>query len=196
MIPTPLYCTSCGAENSIQAKFCFGCGQSLQTSVAAPAVGSLTGLLVHDHVLKQRYRVISRVGRGGFGAVYKATDLQFGNRFVAIKEMSQSGLGQQDLVEAMNAFTREALMLASLSHPNLPRIYEQFTEMGRWYLVMDFIEGETLEEFANKAPRGYLPLDETLDIGMQLCTVLDYLHTRFPPIIFRDLKPANVMRTP
>jgi len=196
MIPAPHYCTSCGAANSIQAKFCFGCGQSLQTNAAAPAVGSLTGLLVYDHVLKQRYRVISKVGRGGFGAVYKATDLQFGNRLVAIKEMSQSGLSQQDLVEATNAFTREALMLASLSHPNLPRIYEQFTEMGRWYLVMDFIEGETLEEYLNKAQAGYLPLAEVQDIGIQLCTVLDYLHTRQPPIIFRDLKPANVMRTP
>src|SRR5713101_4464900 len=109
--------------------------------------------------------------------------------------MSQSGLSQQDLVEATNAFTREALMLASLSHPNLPRIYEQFTEMGRWYLVMDFIEGETLEEYLNKAQAGYLPLAEVQDIGIQLCTVLDYLHTRQPPIIFRDLKPGNVMRT-
>src|SRR5438128_11181862 len=60
---------------------------------------------------------------------------------------------------------------------------------------MEFIEGETLEEYLNKASRGYLPLIEALDIGMQLCTVLDYLHTRFPPIIFRDLKPANIMRT-
>src|SRR5260370_19790096 len=196
MIPAPHYCTSCGAANSIQAKFCFGCGQSLQTNAAAPAVGSLTGLLVYDHVLKQRYRVISKVGRGGFGAVYKATDLQFGNRLVAIKEMSQSGLSQQDLVEATNAFTREALMLASLSHPNLPRIYEQFTEMGRWYLVMDFIEGETLEEYLNNAQARYLPLSEVHHIIVQLCTVLDYLHTRQPPIIFRALKPANVMRTP
>ncbi len=196
MIPTPFYCTNCGAGNSIQAKFCFGCGQSLQTSVTAPAVGSLTGLLVHDHVLKQHYRVINQVGKGGFGAVYKAIYLQFGNRLVAIKEMSQIGLNQQDLVEATNAFTREALMLASLLHPNLPRIYEQFTEMGRWYLVMDFIEGETLEEYLGEVQAGYLPLTEVLDTGIQLCTVLDYLHTRQPPIIFRDLKPANVMRTP
>src|SRR5437667_1916616 len=61
---------------------------------------------------------------------------------------------------------------------------------------MDFLEGETLEEFANKAPRGYLPLDEGLDIGTQLRPVPDYLRTRFRPIIFRDLKPTNVMRTP
>src|SRR6266516_7162900 len=194
MVLSPLYCTNCGAANKVQAKFCFGCGQSLQTGVTAVDAGSLTGLLVHDHVLNQRYRIISQVGKGGFGAVYKATDHQFGNRLVAIKEMSQSGLSQQDLVEATNAFTREALMLASLAHSNLPRIYEQFTDAGRWYLVMDFIEGETLQEYLNKAPGGFLPLAEVLDIGIQLCTVLDYLHTRYPPIIFRDLKPANVMR--
>jgi len=195
MISSSIYCINCGTANLRQAKFCFDCGQALQSG-ALTASGSLTGLLVHNQELNRRYRIIKQVGKGGFGAVYMAADLPFGNRVVAIKEMSQSGLSQQDLVEATNAFTREAMMLASLSHPNLPRIYEQFTEMGRWYLVMDFIEGETLEEYANKTSRGYLPLDETLDIGIQLCTVLEYLHTRFPPIIFRDLKPNNVMRTP
>ena len=148
MIPTHLYCTNCGAANSLQAKFCFRCGQSLLTSIPAGS-SSLTGLLVYNQVLNQRYRIISRVGKGGFGAVYKSTDLKFGNRLVAIKEMSQSGLNQQNLVEATNAFTREALMLASLAHPNLPRIYEQFTENGRWYLVMDFIEGDTLDDYLN-----------------------------------------------
>ncbi len=196
MVPSTLYCINCGAANLARAKFCFGCGQSLQTSVAPPGVSSLTGLLVHDHILDQRYRIISQVGRGGFGAVYKAIDLKSGNRLVAVKEMSQSGLSQQELVEATNAFTREALLLAGLSHPNLPCIYAQFTEMGRWYLVMDFIEGETLEDYLRKTPGGYLPLAEALEIGIQLSTVLDYLHTRHPPIIFRDLKPANVIRVP
>src|SRR6266516_1052569 len=195
MISSSMYCTNCGTANVQQAKFCFGCGHALHSGALA-ASGSLTGLLTHNQELNRRYHIIKQVGKGGFGAVYMAADLPFGNRLVAIKEMSQSGLSQQDLIEATNAFTREALMLASLSHPNLPRIYEQFTERGRWYLVMDFIEGETLEGYASKALRGYLPLEEALDIGIQLCTVLDYLHTRFPPIIFRDLKPANVMRTP
>src|SRR5260370_1270087 len=196
MVPSTLYCINCGAANLAQAKFCFGCGQSLLTSVAPRGVSSLTGLLVHDHILDQRYRIISQVGRGGFGAVYKSIDLKSGNRLVAVKEMSQSGLSQKELVEATNAFTREALLLAGLSHPNLPCIYAQFTEMGRWYLVMDFIEGETLEDYLRKTPGGYLPLAEALEIGIQFCTVLDYLHTRHPPIIFRDLKPANVIRIP
>jgi len=195
MISPSIYCTNCGTANVQQAKFCFSCGHVLQSGSLAPS-GSLTGLLAHNQELNRRYRIIKQVGKGGFGAVYMAADLPFGNRVVAIKEMSQNGLSQQDLSEATNAFTREAMMLAGLSHSNLPRIYEQFTESGRWYLVMDFIEGETLEEYISKTPRSYLPLDEVLDIGIQLCTVLDYLHTRFPPIIFRDLKPANVMRSP
>jgi serine/threonine protein kinase len=193
-ISSPFFCDSCGAANRQQAVFCYACGQPLQTSVGKGS-SQTTGLLAHNHLLKQRYRIISQVGKGGFGAVYKAADLQFGNRQVAIKEMSQSSLSQQELIEATESFKREALLLAGLTHPNLPRIYEQFTDRGRWYLVMDFIEGETLEEHLGKIKDGKLPADQVLEIGIQLCMVLEYLHMRQPPIIFRDLKPANVMLT-
>jgi serine/threonine protein kinase len=95
---------------------------------------------------QQRYRIISQIGKGGFGAVYKAADLQFGNRQVAIKEMSQSNLSTQELVEATEAFKREALLLAGMTHPTC-RHHEQFTDIGRWYLVMN-IEGETLKSIS------------------------------------------------
>lgn len=149
-------------------------------------------MLTMQHIIRQRYRVLAMVGKGGFGAVYKVADTQFGNRVLAIKEMSQSNLSTPELLEATDAFKREALLLANLIHPNLPRIYEQFSETGRWYLVMDFIEGQTLEAYLDKTG-GKLPVEKVLDIGIQLCSVLDYLHTRQPPIIFRDLKPANIM---
>ncbi len=194
MISSAVYCDSCGAANRAQAVFCFACGQPLHNQGGNKS-GLTTGLLVYNHLLKQRYRIINPVGKGGFGAVYKAADLQFGNRLVAIKEMSQNSLSSQELVEATEAFKREALLLAGLTHPNLPRIYEQFTDMGRWYLVMDFIEGETLEEHLDKLKDGKLPVEKVLEIGIQLCNVLEYLHLRQPPIIFRDLKPANVMLT-
>jgi eukaryotic-like serine/threonine-protein kinase len=190
MILSSRICPACGTTNPQQAAFCFGCGKPLPTSLSAsspmqPAPQSM---------IKARYRIVSQLGKGGFGAVYKAEDSQLGNRLVAIKEMSQqSGLSLQESQEAIEAFKGEALMLADLMHPNLPRIYDHFMDAGHWYLVMDFIEGETLEEHLNKAPGGYLPLKEALDIGIQLCSVLSYLHTRHPPIIFRDLKPANVM---
>src|SRR6266851_2477190 len=200
MITPTLFCDRCGTANRAQAVFCAACGQRLHTPLVGSMSNSLTGLLVQHHMLKQRYRIINQIGRGGFGAVYKAMDAQFGNRLVAIKEMSQSSLDLQELTKAVDAFKREALLLAVLTHPNLPRIYEQFPDAGRWYLVMDFIDGQTLEARLDNAsgatgqPQG-LPLQKVLGIGIQLCTVLDYLHTRQLPIIFRDLKPANVMLT-
>jgi WD40 repeat protein len=197
MIPATIYCSKCGSANRPNATFCSACGKQLKTSFKGTSAVSTTGttktgLLTQQHIIKQRYHILAMVGQGGFGAVYKVADMQFGNRLLAIKEMSQSNLSPQELVEARDAFKREALLLASLTHPNLPRIYEQFNETGRWYLVMDFIEGETLEETLSKAG-GKLAVDKVLDIGIQLCSVLSYLHNRPTPIIFRDLKPANVM---
>lgn len=197
MTLTPLYCDACGGANRAQATFCCLCGKMLRTSYTPlPSTYIQTGLLPASHLLKQRYRVVAQVGKGGFGAVYKAVDMQFANRVVAVKEMSQQNLSQQELQEATSAFKNEALLLAGLLHPNLPRIYEQFAEVGRWYLVMDFIEGETLEEYLFKVPGGKLSVDKVLSVGLQLCTVLEYLHNRQPPVIFRDLKPANIMLTP
>src|SRR6266404_408937 len=188
-----LYCAKCGTGNPAQAAFCFACGQPLQAPAVGPTISSSTGLLVQNHLLKQRYHILGQVGKGGFGAVYKAADTLFGYRLVAVKEMSQSHLTPQEIAEAIEAFKREAYMLAGLQHPNIPAIYDYFGEAGHWYLVMDFVEGETLEEHLYTSKGGYLPVEQALDIGIQLCTVLDYLHTRQPPIIFRDLKPANIL---
>jgi eukaryotic-like serine/threonine-protein kinase len=146
-------------------------------------------------LLKQRYNLIRQSGMGGWGIVYKARDMQLGNRFVAIKEMSQRNLSSQQLIYATTAFRREALLLANLSHQNLPRIYDHFDEDGKSYLVMDFIEGETLADLLAQTSGQGLLLEEVLLIAEQLCSVLGYLHTRRPPIIFRDIKPANIMIT-
>src|SRR5260370_36805277 len=98
MISSAFYCDSCGAANRAQAVFCFACGQPLQNQGGNKS-GLTTGLLVYNHLLKQRYRIINPVGQGGFGAVYKAADLQFGNRLVAIKDMSHTTLTPQERVE-------------------------------------------------------------------------------------------------
>src|SRR6266566_5274852 len=200
---THRYCTTCGAANQDQDAFCFACGKPLQTAtplpqypVAGSASNTLTGLLTPNHLLNQRYRILSQLGKGGFGAIYKAEDAQLGNRLLAVKEMSTFNMSPQEIIEATENFKREALLLAGLTHPNLPSIYDHFSEAGRWYLVMDFIEGGTLEERLNKEPEGRLSVEEAQRIGIQLCTVLGYLHGRQPPIIFRDLKPANIMMTP
>jgi len=147
-------------------------------------------------VLKQRYRVLNLLGTGGFGTVYKAEDITLGNRLVAVKEMNEIGLSANELIEAVKNFEHEALILASLHHPNLPHIYDHFKENNHWYLIMDFIEGETLDDYLKKAPGKKLPVKEVLDIGITLCKVLHYLHTQPQPVIFRDLKPVNIMLAP
>jgi WD40 repeat protein/tRNA A-37 threonylcarbamoyl transferase component Bud32 len=189
------FCGTCGAANRQTARFCHVCGNSLDGTGNISTNSTLTGLLPKV-ILKQRYLILAQAGRGGFGAVYKAKDMQFGNRVVAIKEMSRSSIDPKDLATATESFNREARLLESLTHPNLPRIYEQFTESDRSYLVMDFIDGETLEEHLEKLGNTRMPIEKTLAISLQLCSVIEYLHTRQPPIIFRDLKPANVMLTP
>ena len=192
MALSPVYCSSCGAVTTGQAAFCPNCGKPFTGGSPAGSAGRLTP----GQILKQRYRIIQIVGQGGMGAVYKAEDIPFGNRLVAVKEMRQIGLDPQGIGVAAKQFEQEAILLAGLKYPSLPSIYDHFPEGGRWYLVMDWIEGETLTEHLKKAPGGILPVPEVLNIGIQLSKVLGYLHTRPTPIIFRDLKPSNIMLTP
>src|SRR5947209_3087481 len=190
-LTSSLYCPMCGASNQAYAHSCFACNHSLSTQQVPVPVQLLPHTLFRD-----RYFIIDKVGTGGFGSVYKATDIQSGDRLVAIKEVSLLGLHPRLVIEAATAFQREVSLLSQLDHPNLPRLYQYFQNPGHWYLVMDFIAGETLEQYQSKAPNRRLLLSEVLAIGIQLCIVLDYLHSRQPPIVFRDLKPANIMRTP
>lgn len=154
-----------------------------------------TGRLSPQSMLQQRYIIIGQVGRGGMGSVYQATDTRLANRHVAIKEMSQAHLNETELAGANLRFQQEASMLSTLSHPNLPRIYDAFSEQGRSYLVMDFIEGKTLHQILREVKGQPLPLPQVLFYAQQLCSVLSYLHQQRPPIIFRDVKPTNVMVT-
>ncbi len=194
MQQSTIYCTTCGAGNRAGAGYCFSCGQAIHVGTAPGIAG--TGRLASQQTLKQRYKIVTMVGKGGMGAVYKAEDIQFGNRLVALKEMSQSNLDQQEAKNVAEQFKQEAYMLAHLKHPNLPSIYDYFGEHGRWYLVMDFIEGTTLDARLDKMPGHALSVAETIEIGIQLAKVLGYLHSRPSPIIFRDLKPLNIMVTP
>ena len=202
MATPTIFCATCGAANQPNAAQCFACGNPPLVAAAStptPAAGSssrsFTGLLAANSVLRERYRLQGQVGKGGMGAVYRAEDMHLGNRVVAVKEMSQRGLTPEELKDATESFQREALILAGLSHPSLPDIYDHFEEAGRWYLVMKFIEGQSLEARLNSAPGKRLSLEETLQISLQLTRVLAYLHAQTPPIIFRDLKPANIMLT-
>src|SRR5216684_1150170 len=200
------YCDECGASNPLQATYCFACHTALQPPAPSPLLPVHTanaamllretrgGLLPPSYLLHSRYSIVSQIGTGGFGAVYQAQDTLFSHRPVAIKEMSQGGLSPRELAEATAAFEREALVLTNLTHPNLPRIHDHFSEHGRSYVVIDFIAGGTLEDSLDTSQRSF-PVEVVLNIGLQLAEALDYLHSQQPPIIFRDLKPANIMRT-
>ena len=183
------YCISCGAVNPPEAGVCFACGLSLK--ITAPLLQEAT--INGQQLLQQRYRILSQVGKGGFSAVYQAQDTYFDDHLVAIKAITLSGLRPQEIIEATEAFNREITLLSGLKHPNLPRIYNHFSSSECWYLVMDYIEGITLEQRLETMPEARLPGGEVLEIGIMLSTVLEYLHSRQPVIIFRDLKPANVM---
>jgi serine/threonine protein kinase len=156
----------------------------------------MANTLTPGFLLNGRYRIVERVGAGGMGAVYKATDTSLGGRMVAVKEMSEEGLSSQEIAEATTAFQQEANLLASLHHHSLPAIYDYFTADERSYLVMEFIEGQTLEKYLLLNGTPGLPVDEVLLLADQICGVLEYLHGFSPPIIFRDLTPSNIMLTP
>jgi serine/threonine protein kinase len=130
------------------------------------------------------------------GAVYLAEDNRLAGTRRAIKEMNLAQIPPQDRGWTEAAFRQEAGMLSQLSHPGLTRVTDFFAEGGSLYLVMDYVPGQTLEQVLNNAPGGRLSLEQALDIVRQLCDVLAYLHEQSPPVIFRDLKPANVMLTP
>ena len=145
--------------------------------------------------LSQRYLIQEVIGVGGMGSVYRARDLHFPNvvKLVAVKEMinmAPDPLVRQTIVQN---FEREANLLATLSHPSIPRIYDYFTQDDRSYLVLEYIHGKDLEAIISETD-GFLGEDQVLTWGIQLCDVLAYLHSHKPdPIVFRDMKPSNVM---
>ena len=145
--------------------------------------------LAQGQVIENRYRTVRLIGQGGFGAVYRAWDLRLKSP-CALKENFDGS------AEAQRQFEREASVLANLRHPNLPRVSDYFSVPGQvQYLVMDFIEGEDLESKLIAHGRS-LPEADVLAWISQICDALNYLHNQKPPIIHRDVKPANIKITP
>ena len=148
--------------------------------------------LSEGHILDGRYRVKKVLGVGGMGRVYLSNDTRLANRPVAVKEMILGdGIAEKKAIED---FTREANVLARLSHPGIPTLIDHFAENGRHYLVMEFVAGGDVQHMLDQlGPRARLPEDQVLRWARQMLDVLDFLHGQKPPIIYRDLKPGNIM---
>ncbi len=149
-------------------------------------MNTIRKMLETGSILNERYRIEGLLGQGGMGAVYLAYDMTLQIQ-VAVKE----NLNVDPIAERQ--FRREASLLATLRHQNLPRVTDHFILAGRQYLVMDFIEGEDLETRCERQPP---TVGEVLSWANLICNALIYLHSRQPPVIHRDIKPANIKLQP
>lgn len=157
-------------------------------------MSAVDGALAPGRLLQDRYEILGILGLGGMSAVYQARDQRFPNvvKLCAVKEMKSHSLDPQMRAVAVQNFEREANILATLSHPAIPKVYDYFSEEARSYLVMEYIEGRDLEAILTDMT-GFLPQEQVLEWAIQLCDVLQFLHEHTPPIIFRDMKPSNIM---
>ncbi len=172
-------CPKCSQNNTLTSRTCIYCGSSL------PSVP----LLAKGTILNNRYTIMHVLGFGGFSAVYLALDQRLSHRKVAIKELLQidPALVQQ--------FETEAKILASLSHPSLPKAYDWFKQFGsdRYYLVMEFIEGISIWDLVHR--KGMMTPVTAMQVIDPILEVVSYLHRQNPPIIHRDIKPLNILLT-
>ncbi|MCY7347998.1 MAG: protein kinase [Pyrinomonadaceae bacterium] len=196
--PTPETPEKIVPENSIQID------PKEPVSLTAPIVGgsdtdgkNKTKLKPLDEgtVLNGRYEIIRKIGGGGMGAVYLASDKNLGGVLRAVKEMVQSYIEDAQQEKAVSDFKRESLLLTSLDHQSIPTIYDYFFDEkeARFYLVMKYISGGDLAGRLRSAPESRIDETSVTQWAIQIVDVLDYLHNRQPPIVYRDLKPANIM---
>ncbi len=155
--------------------------------------------LKDGEVLRGRYQIREKIGKGGAGSIYLADDLRLEGRVCALKEVEYDRtLPDNILEEARQQFLREATILARFDHPNLPKVSDFFSSGPRDYLVMDYVPGDDLRTIMLEARRNnsFLPEERVLGWANQLMDALLYLHGQDPPIVHRDIKPSNLKLTP
>lgn len=143
-------------------------------------------------IIQGKYEILKLIGKGGMSRVYLAMDQNL-NKQWAVKEIEKRAMDKNNEVVIQSAMA-EANMMKKLDHPSLPRIVDIIDKEHVIYVVMDYIEGEPLSSILTQY--GAQPQETVIEWAKQLCLVLDYLHTQEPPIIYRDMKPANVMLQP
>ncbi len=175
-------CPHCFQSNRVQARRCRYCGKALL----------LTGRLPPNSLLAGRYRIEGNIAKSGMGAIYRVSDQRLPGKAWALKEMSESAFTTGELPRAMQMFKQEMQIHAACHHPNLPQISDFFEHEGKFFIVMEFVDGTTLDAILKSQPVSLMP-EYVLSWGDQLCGVLSYLHSQNPPIIHRDIKPLNIM---
>ncbi len=179
-------CKGCGTENKEDNQFCSSCGDLLRKTAF------LFGPLKPGMLLDGRYKIIDLIKTGGMGSVYKALFTKV-DKICAVKELIPPYGTPEEQEKATEWFKREAKILSQLSHPNLPEFMDCFVTDGRYYLTMNFIEGEDLETKLKREGNPGFSVYEVVEWTRQVLEVLNYLHSQDPPVVYRDMKPANIM---
>jgi serine/threonine protein kinase len=188
-----MQCPVCRRNNNAGARYCAYCGAALDASSGVLRAGQL----VDDGT----YKIIRPLGKGGMGAVYLAANTKAFGRQCVVKEVIEyyDPTDAQEREKAVQRFETEARTLASLKHHGIPDIYAYFSERGRNYLVMEYIEGSNLAEGLTREDDGQTvkgrpqPVEDVVRYAIQVCDVLDYLENHQPPVIHNDIKPANII---
>jgi serine/threonine protein kinase len=179
-----IYCINCSYSNKEDDKNCTKCSASLQNCPR----DKLTRVII----LNERYKLIAPLKAGGMAGIYVAKDMRL-NSLCAVKELFLHFFGDDQKKYSLERFKTEAEILAKLRHPNLPCVTDYFFESKKYYLVMDYIAGDDLYTILKKEGSPGLPEEMIVSLAITICKVLEYLHRHQPPIIYRDLKPSNIM---
>lgn len=189
-------CPYCATENRPENHFCEECGAQLVAAEAADLVTSpanlATGLVPGTSLQQGRYVIARALGEGGMGSVLLAKDTRLANKLTVIKVLNAESSDPQKLQEDVRNFKREAETLAHLDHPLIPDVTDHFEEGLHYYMVMDYVEGENLEDWLARTAR---PMDEhdALRYALEVLDILEYLARQQPAIVHRDIKPANII---
>lgn len=178
-------CKHCNEPNRDISKFCSKCGKALEAYC-------VPGTLEIGTVLENRYKIITKLHESDMSAIYKARVIKL-NSVCAVKELVPIDKAVHESAQAVDWFKREAKLLGKLDHASIPKVFDYFLHNNQYYLVMNFIEGTTLLDILERNGDPGLPEEQVVEWAKQILEVFKYLHSQDPPVIYRDLKPSNIM---